>query len=811
MSKGFLSCIGYEYKDSFHQYLNIVDPKAVNVQLLGTSLMRMVHSEFSNDYSLSTGVGSIELELRFEDNIMKIPRIMNATSLNRRYAAAKRAVYNQVNLEQSTVHIRSIAGNFELVETSDDFTKDRFGEGQSTIQIRVRYSLSLALKIKGAGFLNLILGIHESSNIRLIAFSDKNASRVSVPSTWCWELTDDIAENQEAQFLKIMASAVLAKNLVQQANTNTGLLVHGANGFLKHAIWCQAVAKDHLSSIFECFQVWGKFFLSDFDLEMLTLAFWLGVQPYFSTSDASVKKSSPSILFFHERSSSRVLAQTLPTNLSVIANFDNTPNGVFSRIEQLLPHYVTRENAASLYRLSPLLSTGFKFDAVTQIFKVARIVATEVMLVLANHFVESCEETNTIGIEQLPGRGMRTDEPEILDWAQACELPVRVSSASSQVRLPANKTFLLVGMTGDLGQSVCRWMISRGARNIVLASRTPKVDSQWIDEMSSLGARVRIESLDVTDRESILNVDRTIRQTLPPIGGVVNGAMVLQDQMFVDASLESILGTYEPKVQGSRLLEEIYGAKDLDFFILFGSATAILGNMGQSSYGAATNYMRSLIRRRRERNLVGSIIHPAEVRGVGYISRIGSELSRLMTRLVGSHIVSERDLHETFAEAILAGNPASGRNPEVICGFNQHDPEEHPDIIWYSNPETWPLVNHRLHSTSPQSASTLMPIKKQLESATRMIEVAEVVLAALSAKIIQKLHLSENISVTPDTRLAELGGDSLVAVDLRTWFIRELEVEIPVLQIQSGTSIGDLANSAASKLSDSLIPNVERD
>jgi acyl carrier protein len=291
----------------------------------------------------------------------------------------------------------------------------------------------------------------------------------------------------------------------------------------------------------------------------------------------------------------------------------------------------------------------------------------------------------------------------------------------------------------------------------------------------------------------------------------VNGAMVLQDKMFVDASLENILGTYKPKVEGSLLLEEIYGGEDLEFFILFGSATAILGNMGQSSYGAATNFMRSLIRRRREQNLVGSIIHPAEVRGVGYISRMGTDLSKLMMRLVGSHIVSEKDLHETFAEAILSGSPLSGRDPEVISGFNKHDPEESPDIIWYSNPETWPLVNYRLHSTSSQSTSTTMPIKVQLESATTVSDAAEIVLIALTAKIVQKLHLTEDIAVTSDSRLTELGADSLVAVDLRTWFIKELGIEIPILQIQSGASIGDLANTATAKLSESLIPNVKKD
>ncbi|KAK8912872.1 Highly reducing polyketide synthase aurA [Metarhizium anisopliae] len=774
MSKGFLSCIGYEYKGSLHQYFNIVDPDAVNATLLGKTLMRMVQSEFTNDYSLSKGVGSVELELRFEDNVMKIPRIMNATSLNQRYAAAQRAVYNQVSLEQSTVELRSNKDNFEFVETVDDVRDASFDEHQSMVQIRVRYSVSLALRVKGAGFLSLILGTHEVSNARFVAFATKNASRVSSPSAWCWELPNHIAESQEPQFLKIMASAVMARNIIEQAETNTGLLVHEASDYLKRAIWTAAVAK--------------------------------GVQPHFSTSVAAVAESSSSILFFHDASSSRTLSRLLPTNLSVIANFSNTSNGVFSKVESLLSEDVQRHHNGTLCRLSPLPSKGLNVAAVSETFKIARVVAREVMLELAKHF-ESSDKTNVIDVEQVPRRGLRASEVEIIDWTQASELPVRVSSASSQVRLSGSKTYLLVGMSGDLGQSVCHWMITRGARNIVLASRNPKVDPQWIDEMSKLEANVRVESMDVTDRESILNVDRTIRRNLPPVGGVVNGAMVLQDQMFSDSPLQSILGTFKPKVQGSRLLEEIYGGDGLDFFILFGSATAILGNMGQSSYAAATNFMRSLIRRRREKNLVGSIIHPAEVCGVGYISRMGSDLSRLMNKLVGRHIVSERDLHETFAEAILAGDPASGRDPEVMSGFTQHDPEETPDLIWYSNPQTWPLVNYRLHSTSSQSTNTLMPIKQQLASATNVTEAEEVVLAALKAKIIQKLHLSEDISVTPDTRLAELGADSLVAVDLRTWFIRELEVEIPILHIQSGASIGDLAATATSKLPSGFIPN----
>ena len=72
MSKGFLTCIGYEYKDLLHQYLNIVEPKDVSAEIIATALMRLVHFECTNDYSRSPAVDSVELELRFENNKMKI-------------------------------------------------------------------------------------------------------------------------------------------------------------------------------------------------------------------------------------------------------------------------------------------------------------------------------------------------------------------------------------------------------------------------------------------------------------------------------------------------------------------------------------------------------------------------------------------------------------------------------------------------------------------------------------------------------------------------------------------------------------------
>lgn len=54
----------------------------------------------------------------------------------------------------------------------------------------------------------------------------------------------------------------------------------------------------------------------------------------------------------------------------------------------------------------------------------------------------------------------------------------------------------------------------------------------------------------------------------------------------------------------------------------------------------------------------------------------------------------------------------------------------------------------------------------------------------------------------------ELGIDSLVAVDLRSWFLKELSVDMPVLKILGGATISDLLAHAEEHLPKELVPHL---
>ena len=54
----------------------------------------------------------------------------------------------------------------------------------------------------------------------------------------------------------------------------------------------------------------------------------------------------------------------------------------------------------------------------------------------------------------------------------------------------------------------------------------------------------------------------------------------------------------------------------------------------------------------------------------------------------------------------------------------------------------------------------------------------------------------------------ELGVDSLVAVEVRTWFLKELQTDMPVLKILGGASVADLCRHAFERLPKDLLPAV---
>ncbi len=119
--------------------------------------------------------------------------------------------------------------------------------------------------------------------------------------------------------------------------------------------------------------------------------------------------------------------------------------------------------------------------------------------------------------------------------------------------------------------------------------RNPDKKGLWKEDLQRQGASIAIEAVDVTKKQDLVDLRTRILATMPRIGGVANGAMVLSDKWFADMTYESFQDVLKPKVDGSKNLDEIFSGDDLDFFILFSSITAVTGQRSQANYAAANN------------------------------------------------------------------------------------------------------------------------------------------------------------------------------------------------------------------------------
>lgn len=173
---------------------------------------------------------------------------------------------------------------------------------------------------------------------------------------------------------------------------------------------------------------------------------------------------------------------------------------------------------------------------------------------------------------------------------------------------------------------------------------------------------------------------------MPPIAGVANGAMVLEDVAIAEMTVEKFQKVIGPKVQGSVNLDQLLGKTCLDFFILFSSVAAVVGNRGQSSYSAANAFMCSLAARRRAQGLAASVIHIGAIVGTGYLTREVGQGVQDYLRKAGYLWMSESDFHQVFAEGVLASAPTSGVSHEVMSGLNMED-DAKTTAVWYNNPK----------------------------------------------------------------------------------------------------------------------------
>jgi hybrid polyketide synthase / nonribosomal peptide synthetase ACE1 len=712
---------------------------------------------------------STEPELAFEDGRYVIPRLKLQKARNARYNSAKRLIHRDVDTNDTIVKVSYDKGKYTLRELPPWVSPE--GKGSTSYElVNVAFSSLQAIKTPISGHLFLVLGYNQK-NEPVVAFSEVLQSRLWLPS----ESLVSIQRMEGLEVPQFLINFILAKSILAPLSVGDRLVVLDATEHIRHH-------------------------LKDFAKQK-------GVDLTLLTSAAVVDGLAGGEIQVHPNAARRAIQSYLPSAAAAFTTFsEHQP--LAQQIFELLP--------------------GAKFDDFTtlarQTSRPALRSPPQALVELLHEVVNQAQSTtvtdngqssSVLSLEDFPSDSESGAQVQLINWQDITrKVPVQVDPVDAAELFESDKTYWLVGLTGGLGLSLCSWMVSRGARHIVISSRNPKVDSTWLESLTKAGANIYVWANDITKRESVQDIFKRITTTLPPLAGIAQGAMVLHDSLFVDLDFEKIYKVLAPKCKGSQYLEECLEGTQLDFYIFFSSMVAVTGNGGQSHYSAANSFMTTLAAQRRKQGLAASVIHIGAIVGTGYVTRELTETQQKALRSYGNIWMSEQDFHQIFAEAVISSHPRSNLNHEIMTGLRIVDSDAPDPTTWFNNPKFSHQVVYRGTSGGLSSSTSKAgaPVRVQLHGATSSEQIAEILRNSFTYKLQLTLQMNAEEAkarfATLDAGADELGIDSLVAVEIRSWFLKELEVDMPVLKILGGASLGGLLAFALEKLPPTIVPNL---
>ena len=762
MMAGFMRTMAHESPHIRSQMIEISPGEKANVNTFASSLLRLQFWGKLDRAGECTDLSyTIEPEILLVDDCTKVLRLRPTRQGTNRYNAGKRVVENQVNPAESVIHVCNEDGELYCHQPSSSIVAHAGAEEVGNLRVRVLHSTLSAVKIQPSSYLYLVLGEAISTGKQVLALSKTNSSIIDVPTSWTREV--DVLQSKTGQTLHSAFIRLLVQPLLSTLPVGGTLLVHEPPAFISSTL--QKVAQT------------------------------LPLRIIFTTIASS--SQVPSYITLHKHISDRGLKAALPKNVAMVLDFsaESNPSGTFGkRISQAFQPNCRFEDVSSLFRSDAFLSQSTQFLDNS----LANAVQDASSAIGASCEVEGLQE---VTLNNLPAPG-RFSHMHVIDWTAHRTVNARVETIDMADMFKPDRTYLLVGLTGDIGRLLCEWMVSRGAKYVVLTSRNPRIEKEWLAQVQEAGATVKVLPLDVSNQASLNELYHNLSTTLPPIAGVANGAMVLRDAHFHDTPHDDFTAVLKPKVDGSINLDGLFSEdKPLDWFILFSSSVYWIGNRGQTAYGAANAFIAGLAAQRRHRGLPSAALHLGVVVGAGYASQSLPYFIQMALRRDFGSSISQRDVVRSFAEAVVTCQTT--QLADVTTGVRCAT-EDLKKTIWYNNPIVQHLTRPGELGEGSKSGGGQDSVLGRLTAAPTSEAAFEVLQQAFTTKLGDLLQLdvasTQGSSGMLDKAIDDLGVDSLVAAEIRTWFNDEVTVDVPVLKILGGLTVKELLQEAFDKL-----------
>jgi len=167
---------------------------------------------------------------------------------------------------------------------------------------------------------------------------------------------------------------------------------------------------------------------------------------------------------------------------------------------------------------------------------------------------------------------------------------------------PADRVLVVSGSTGGIGTVLTRHLVARGVRRVAVLLRNAARGEAQRRALEAEGVEVVSYTGALTDRGALVAFRDRIHRDLGPVGAVLHcaGVAMTEHPAFIRKPLTDVRAVCEPKIEGLRVLDEVFGAEPLEWFVTCSSVAAAVPSLasGQSDYAMANAYMDAYMRHR---------------------------------------------------------------------------------------------------------------------------------------------------------------------------------------------------------------------
>ena len=163
-----------------------------------------------------------------------------------------------------------------------------------------------------------------------------------------------------------------------------------------------------------------------------------------------------------------------------------------------------------------------------------------------------------------------------------------------------DKCYVITGGVGHLSMVFAEFFARQKGCKLVLTGRRVlnETEQNKVDELKKCGAQVIYISADVATEKGARKVYETAKKEFGSVHVIIHSAGVIKDAFLLKKTEDEMRKVFEPKIYGTKYLDEVFKEECLDYFIVFSSIAGVWGNAGQTDYSYANSFMDHFIQRR---------------------------------------------------------------------------------------------------------------------------------------------------------------------------------------------------------------------